>query len=66
MLADTRRLRDCFAAVESYEQRGQPFIVAVNELDGAHPYTEQQIRNAIHLSEHVPLISCDARLRVSA
>ncbi|MGW0770809.1 GTP-binding protein [Streptomyces sp. NPDC002676] len=65
VLADTRRLGDCFAAVEFYEQRGQPFIVAVNEFDGAHRYTEQQIRDAIQLSEHVPLISCDARLRAS-
>lgn len=66
VLADTRRLEDCFAAVEYYERRGQPFIVAVNNFDGAHRYTKQQIRGAIRLREHVPLVSCDARLRASA
>ncbi|MBV1949116.1 ATP/GTP-binding protein [Streptomyces sp. BV129] len=66
VLADTRRLEDCFAAVEYYERRGQPFIVAVNEFDGAHRYTEQEIRAAIRLRKHVPLVSCDARLRASA
>ncbi|MFB7776255.1 GTP-binding protein [Streptomyces bauhiniae] len=66
VLADTRRLEDCFAAVEYYERRSQPFIVAVNNFDGAHRYTEQEIRGAIRLHEHVPLVSCDARLRASA
>ena len=35
VLADTRRLQDCFPAVDYFEQRGLPFVVAVNCFDGA-------------------------------
>ena len=34
VLADTRRLADCFAAVDYFEQRNVPFVIAVNPFDG--------------------------------
>ncbi len=48
ILADTRRLEDCFAAVDFFEQRGLGFIVAVNEFDGGSAQTEE-VRAAIDL-----------------
>jgi len=61
VLADTRRLDDCFAAVEFFERRGIPFLVAINEFDGAYRYTDASLRTALNIPEHVPLLHCDAR-----
>ncbi|MGW4034549.1 GTP-binding protein [Streptomyces sp. NPDC004838] len=66
VLADTRRLGDCFTAVEHCEASGLPFVVAVNEFDSAHRYAEDEIRTALDLPGHVPLVSCDARKAHSA
>lgn len=66
VLVDTRRLQDCFAAVEYFENRGIPFIVAVNEFDGAFYYEPQEIREALQLRSAVPVLMCDARRRESA
>lgn len=66
VLADTRRLQDCFGAVEFFERRGLPFVVAVNEFDGAFRYPEPQLRTALRLPVQVPLLLCDAREAPSA
>ncbi|MGH3245915.1 MAG: GTP-binding protein [Trebonia sp.] len=61
VLADTRRLDDCFGAVDFFENRGIRFIVAVNEFDGAFRYEPEEVRAALDLKPHVPVILCDAR-----
>ena len=61
VLADTRRLEDCFAAVDFFERRGIGFIVAVNEFDGAYRYEPEEVRAAIDLKPDVPVVLCDAR-----
>jgi uncharacterized protein len=61
VLADTRRLQDCFEAVDFFESRGITFIVAVNEFDGAFRYTPEEVRAALELKPHVPVTLCDAR-----
>ena len=66
VLADTRRLTDSFPAVDYFEQRGVPFIVAVNCFDGAHRFATGDIRTAMDLDDHVPIILCDARHRASS
>ncbi|MEU5879376.1 ATP/GTP-binding protein [Spirillospora sp. NPDC047279] len=66
VLADTRRLSDCFAAVDYFEQRGLPFLVAVNQFDGARTYEPAKVKNALALEPHVPVLVCDARERESA
>ncbi|MFD4985404.1 ATP/GTP-binding protein [Streptomyces sp. NPDC058374] len=66
VLADTRRLEDCFAAVDFFEQRGMSFVVAVNEFDGAHRYGPEEVRAALDLGAHVPVVRCDARISSSA
>ncbi|KAF4410795.1 MULTISPECIES: GTP-binding protein [Streptomyces] len=61
VLADTRRLDQCFAAVDFFERRGIGFVVAVNEFDGSHRYTPDEVRAAIDLRSDVPVVLCDAR-----
>ncbi|MFD5429788.1 ATP/GTP-binding protein [Streptomyces sp. NPDC127084] len=66
ILADTRRLDHCFAAVDFFERRGIRFVVAVNEFDGAHRYTPDEVREAIDIKPTVPVKICDARQCSSA
>ncbi|MEV0635964.1 ATP/GTP-binding protein [Streptomyces sp. NPDC050619] len=61
VLADTRRLEHCFAAVDFFERRGIRFIVAVNEFDGAYGYSSEEVRAALGLRPDVPVVMCDAR-----
>ncbi|TKA09390.1 GTP-binding protein [Actinacidiphila oryziradicis] len=61
VLADTRRLEDCFAAVDFFELRGIDFLVAVNEFDGAFHYEPDEVRAALDLKPRVPVVLCDAR-----
>ncbi|WIX82376.1 ATP/GTP-binding protein [Amycolatopsis carbonis] len=65
VLADTRRLESCFAAVDFFERRGLPFIVGVNCFDGAYRYGTEEVRAALDLDPDVPLLLCDARERES-
>ncbi|EIE97883.1 GTP-binding protein [Saccharomonospora glauca] len=66
VLADTRRLQDCFAAVEFFERRGINFVVAINEFEGAYRYTSEEVRTALALKPDIPLVRCDARDTQSA
>jgi signal recognition particle receptor subunit beta len=61
VLADTRRLADCFAAVEFFERRSIRFLVALNEFDGAIRYESDEVRTALDLRPEIPLVRCDAR-----
>ncbi|MFD5157278.1 ATP/GTP-binding protein [Streptomyces hawaiiensis] len=65
ILADTRRLQECFAAVDFFEQRGLGFIIAVNEFDGSYRYDPDEVRGALDLSDDVPVVCCDARISSS-
>jgi signal recognition particle receptor subunit beta len=66
VLADTRRLADCFPSVDYFEQRRLPFIVAVNQFDGTRQYSPAEVQEALNLDPGVPVISVDARQRESA
>ncbi|MFB7874604.1 MULTISPECIES: GTP-binding protein [unclassified Nocardia] len=66
VLADTRRLSNSFAAVDFFERRGLPFLIAVNCFDGAPRYTVDEVRDALDLDPNTPVILCDARDRPSA
>jgi uncharacterized protein len=66
VLADTRRLEDCFQSIDYFERRGTPFIVAVNCFDDADAYGDDEVRDALDLDPHVPLLLCDARDRDSS
>jgi uncharacterized protein len=65
VLVDTRRLADSFPAVDYFESAGLPFIVAVNGFHGNFPYETEDVREALSVSPHVPVMQCDARRRPS-
>jgi signal recognition particle receptor subunit beta len=65
VLVDTRRLADCFAAVDFFEQRRLPYVVGINCFNGVQPYTVQDVRDALTISSDVPIVTCDARSRES-
>jgi uncharacterized protein len=65
VLADTRRLSDCFPSVDYFERRQLPFIVAINVFDGAPHYDLDDVRIALDLDPAVPALLCDARQRTS-
>lgn len=64
ILADTRRLSDCFAAIDYFETRGLPFAVAVNPFDGQRSHSIKAICEATQVDDRVPMLYCDARDRV--
>jgi uncharacterized protein len=66
VLADTRRLADCFPAIDYFERRDIPFIIALNVFDGARRYSVEDVRVALDLDPSLPIIMCDARSRESA
>lgn len=65
VLVDTQRLADAFSAVDYFESRGMPFLVAVNEFDGARRHTPDEVREALVLEPEVKVVTCDARSRES-
>jgi len=65
VLVDTRRLADCFAAIDYFEQRDIPFLVAVNCFDGSAAHGAADVREALALPADVPVLRCDARTRES-
>lgn len=66
VLADTRRLTDSFAAIDYFERRNIPFIVAVNRFDGSRRYALEDVRAALDLAPGTRVINCDVRSRESA
>jgi signal recognition particle receptor subunit beta len=66
VLADTRRLADCFPAIDYFERRDIPFIVALNVFDGSRNYSVEDVRGALDLDSNLPIVLCDARSRESA
>src|SRR5262244_2850969 len=61
VLADTRRLADCFPSVDYFEKHHVPFVLAVNCFDGARRYNTDAVRSAVDLDPDVPVVLCDAR-----
>jgi uncharacterized protein len=65
VLVDTRRIEDCFPAIDYFEDHDIPFIIGVNAFDGARRFGIAEIRDALGLSQRHPLVECDARQRES-
>ena len=63
VLVDTERLDQCFPAVDYFESRGIPFVVAVNCFDGVARHRLEDVREALSVPAHVPLMYTDARSR---
>ncbi|MFF7334857.1 GTP-binding protein [Streptomyces sp. NPDC090306] len=65
VIVDTRRLDDCYAAVDYFEHRQIPFAVALNAFDGEVGHSLDEVRWALDVSDRVPVIVFDARERGS-
>src|SRR6202012_655481 len=65
VMADTRRIADCFASIDYFERSGTPFIIAVNCFDRAPWFEPEDIRVALRIAPEVPVVLCDARDRES-
>jgi signal recognition particle receptor subunit beta len=63
VLVDSRRIEDSFPALDYFENRGMPFVVAVNRFDGHLFHTMDQVREALSISHEVPVVPTDARGR---
>ncbi|HTK63416.1 MAG TPA: ATP/GTP-binding protein [Pseudonocardia sp.] len=61
VLVDLRRIDDCFAAVDYFENRRLPFVVAVNGFPDTYEFPESTVREALLISQDVPLLWTDAR-----
>jgi uncharacterized protein len=65
VLIDTRRLEDCFPAVDYFEEKRIPFVVAMNCFDGDVTHSPADVREALAVSPDTPVVMCDARDRAS-
>ncbi|GLW18533.1 ATP-binding protein [Streptomyces sp. NBRC 13847] len=65
VLVDTRRIEDSFPALDYFEERGTPFVLAVNRFDGARHFALDEVREALGIDPAVPALVCDARGRRS-
>ncbi|MFE9726964.1 ATP/GTP-binding protein [Streptomyces sp. NPDC005794] len=66
VLVDTRRMDDSWYAIDRLEYHRTPFVVAVNRFDGdTTRHSLDEIRQALALPAHVPMVDCDARVRDS-
>jgi signal recognition particle receptor subunit beta len=66
VLVDTRRLADCFSAIDYFEDAGLPYAIGVNAFHGRHTHSTTDVREALAVPPDVPVIPCDARDRESA
>ncbi|MDO0936273.1 ATP/GTP-binding protein [Streptomyces sp. DG2A-72] len=65
VMADTRRLKDCFPALDYFESCGLPYVVAVNHFDGSERFEPEDVREALTVPAHIPVMIMDARRRIS-
>jgi signal recognition particle receptor subunit beta len=65
VLVDTRRVEDCFPAIDYFEEHEIPFIIGVNAFDRARRFDLEEVREALGVDLDVPLVDCDARNRES-
>ncbi|MDP4504623.1 ATP/GTP-binding protein [Nonomuraea sp. G32] len=65
VLTDTRRLADSFPAIDYFEEAKLPFVIGINGWDGQFLHSDNEVREALALPSHVPVVRTDARDRES-
>lgn len=65
VLVDTRRLADCFPALDYFEERQIPYLVAMNTFDGQLMHAPEAVRRALAIAQDIPVLPVDARDRTS-
>ncbi|MFJ9055899.1 GTP-binding protein [Streptomyces sp. NPDC102409] len=66
VLVDTRRLASSFRAIEEMERQNVPFVIALNVFPDSKDHPVEEIRDALDIPEHTPVVTCDARDRTSS
>jgi len=66
VLVDTRRLASSFRAIEEMERQDVPFVIALNVFPDSKDHPIEEIRDALDISPHTPVVTCDARDRTSS
>ncbi|MEU6539179.1 ATP/GTP-binding protein [Streptomyces sp. NPDC047000] len=66
VLVDTRRLASSFRAIEEMERQDVPFVIALNKFPDSKEHPVDEIRDALDISPHTPVVECDARDRNSS
>ncbi|MEV6170595.1 ATP/GTP-binding protein [Streptomyces sp. NPDC051954] len=66
VLVDTRRLASSFRAIEEMERQEVPFVIALNVFPDSKEHPIEEIRDALDISPHTPIVVCDARDRASS
>ncbi|RSM67846.1 ATP-binding protein [Actinoplanes sp. ATCC 53533] len=65
VLLDTRRIEDCFPAIDYFEEHDIPFLIGVNTFDLSQRFDLEEVREALGIGDNVPVLECDARRRES-
>lgn len=65
VMVDTRRIEDCFMAIDYFEDHGTPLLVALNHFDHSARFDVDEVREALGVGPEVPIMECDARRRES-
>ncbi len=65
IMADTRRIEDCYPVLDYFEERSVPFLVAVNHFQDAERFAMEEVREALGVDHSIPVVPCDARYRQS-
>ena len=65
VLVDLRRIDDCFPAIDYFESRNIPFVVAINRFEGSDSPDVTEVREALDLDPEHPIVLCDARYKES-
>ncbi|WP_155054173.1 GTP-binding protein [Streptomyces blattellae] len=66
VLVDTRRLASSFRAIEEMERQDVPFVIALNIFPDSKDHPVEEIRDALDIAPHIPVVACDARDRASS
>ena len=61
VLVDLRRVDECFPAIDYFEDRRIPYVVAVNRFPASDVHTEDDVREALALAGGTPVVWMDAR-----
>jgi uncharacterized protein len=63
VIADTRRLADSFPALDFFESRSVPYVVALNTFDGKLSHAPESVREALSIGPGIPILPVDCRRR---
>lgn len=63
VLVDTRRLDQCYPAIDYFESRSIPFVIAINRFEGAPDFSNADVRDTLSIPSDIPILECDARDR---